>query len=100
MYNIIHTGYNSLCFTSFNLYSIQYCIKSINTTPASPNMKSLTERFIGTLRREALDHFLLFSEKQIRNIITNYVGYYSTNRMHQGIEKIPESEIQECSRVI
>ena len=44
---------------------------------------------IGTIRREALDHFLLFSEKQKRNIITNYVDYYNNYRPHQGSNKIP-----------
>jgi len=58
-------------------------------------MNTFVERLNGTIRREALDHFLLFSEKQVRNIISEYVEYYNTKRMHQGINKIPDAEIHE-----
>jgi len=56
-------------------------------------MNAFTERVIGSIRREALDHFLLFSEKQIRNIILEYVDYYNHLRPHQSIEGIPEGNI-------
>ena len=55
-------------------------------------MNAYTERVIGTIRREALDHFLLFSEKQIRNIISEYVNYYNRLRPHQGIKRIPKGD--------
>jgi len=47
------------------------------------------ERVIGTIKREALDHFLLFSEKQVSKIIKEYVHYYNNFRPHQGIDRIP-----------
>jgi transposase InsO family protein len=53
-------------------------------------MNAYTERVIGTIRREALDHFLLFSEKQIRKVLTEYIYYYNHLRPHQGIDRIPE----------
>ena len=63
-------------------------------------MNAYTERVIGTIRREALDHFLLFSEKQVRNIVSEFIEYYNTRRMHQGIGKIPDAEIVESSGAI
>jgi hypothetical protein len=45
---------------------------------------------IRSVRREALDHFLLFSEKQVRGIVSEYVDYYNTMRPHQGIHRIPQ----------
>ena len=60
-------------------------------------MNAFVERLIGTVRREALDHFLLFSEKQLRKIISEFVTYYNIQRMHQGINKIPDAEIIECT---
>jgi putative transposase len=60
-------------------------------------MNAFVERLNGTIRREALDHFLLFSEKQVRRIISEYVEYYNFQRMHQGINKIPDAEIIENS---
>ena len=52
-------------------------------------MNSYTERIIGTIRRGALDHFLLFLEKQMRNITNEYVDYYNNFRPHQGHNDIP-----------
>ena len=47
------------------------------------------ERFIGSVRREALDYYLLISETQIVNILQEYIEYYSKHP-HQGIDqKVP-----------
>jgi putative transposase len=89
---------NAPQFTSID-YS-NYGITGVNISLASPNMNSFVERLNGTIRREALDHFLLFSEKQVRQIIKEYVVYYNIQRMHKGIDKIPDAEIQESSRTI
>ena len=69
-----------------------YGINGVNTSPAAPNMNAYVERAIGSIRREALDHFLLYSEKQIKKIIREYIDYYNHNRPHQGIDRIPDGE--------
>ncbi len=56
------------------------------------NMNAFVERLNGSIRREALDHFLLISEKQVRKIIQAYVHYYNKLRPYQGINKIPEGK--------
>ena len=56
-------------------------------------MNDYVERVNGTIRREALDHFLLFSEKQVRKIVKEYMDYYNLQRPHQGINTIPNGEI-------
>ncbi len=35
----------------------------------APNLNAITERFVKSVRDEALDHFLLFSQKQVSRII-------------------------------
>lgn len=77
-----------------------YGIKGVNTCIASPNMNAYVERLNGTIRREALDHFLLFSEKQVRQIIKEYVKYYNHQRPHQGINKIPVGIIDSTTGII
>ena len=57
-----------------------------------PGMNSYVERLNGSISREALDHFLLISEKQIRKIIREYVDYHNHQRSHQGLGKIPDPE--------
>jgi putative transposase len=59
-------------------------------------MNAYVERLNGTIRHEALDHFLLFSEKQIRKIIREYVDYHNHHRPHQGIGRIPDGEINKA----
>ncbi len=83
---------NAPQFTSID-YS-WYGINGVNTSPAAPNINAYVERLNGTIRREALDHFLIISMNQVKNIISEYVKYYNTQRMHQGIDKIPDAEIQ------
>jgi putative transposase len=63
-------------------------------------MNAHVERVIGTIRREALDHFLMISEKQVRNIIKNYMHYYNHFRPHQGINRIPDEISEKGTGVI
>ncbi len=63
-------------------------------------MNAYVERLIGTIRREALDHFLLFSEKQVRKIIREYVDYYNHLRPHQGINKILDEKNDSATGII
>lgn len=71
----------------FNLNYIAYGIKGIKTSVKGPNMNALAERFVGSVRREALDYYLLISEKQVVNILHEYIDYYNSKRPHQGIEQ-------------
>ena len=71
----------------FNINYIDYGIQGIKTTVKAPNMNALAERFVGSVRREALDYYLLISEKQIVNILNEYIEYYNSKRPHPGIEQ-------------
>ena len=50
-------------------------------------MNSIAERFIGSVRREILDYFIIFSQNQLYTILKEYVEYYNIKRPHQGIEQ-------------
>ena len=45
------------------------------------------ERFIGTIRRECLDHVIVLSESHLRNILKSYLGYYHRTRTHLSLVK-------------
>ncbi len=64
-----------------------YGMNGIKTSVKAPNMNSIAERFIGSVRREILDHFIIFSQIKLYNILREYVEYYNTKRPHQGIEQ-------------
>jgi transposase InsO family protein len=55
--------------------------------PGSPWQNSYVERLIGTLRRDCLDHVLIFSERHLRGILALYAGYYNRTRTHLGLRK-------------
>ncbi len=74
----------------FNLNYSSFGINGIKTSIQAPNINALAERFVGSIRREALDYNLLFNENQIINILKEYIDYYNSKRPHQGItQRIP-----------
>jgi hypothetical protein len=68
-----------------------YNIKGVATSVRAPNMNAYAERFVSSVRREALDNFIIFNESQLRHILLQYIHYYNSRRPHQGIhQKIPD----------
>jgi transposase InsO family protein len=55
--------------------------------PGSPWQNGYAERLIGTLRRECLDHMIVFGEAHLRRILGKYVAYYNRSRIHRAPNK-------------
>jgi putative transposase len=51
----------------------------------SPNCNPHAERFVKTVRTECLRHFVIFGERHLRHLVTEFVAHYLTERHHQGI---------------
>jgi putative transposase len=62
-------------------------IELIHTPPYAPKANAICERFIGSVRRECLDHILILSEKHARHIIREYCAFFNRARPHQGIDQ-------------
>ncbi|MFH1842491.1 MAG: integrase, partial [bacterium] len=45
------------------------------------------ERVIGSIRRECLDHLVIFNERHLRRVLREYVDYYHRSRTHLGLAK-------------
>jgi len=71
----------------FDLDYFAYGIKEVKISVNAPTMNALAERFVGSVRREVLDYFLLISETQIIKILQEYVDHYNSKRPHQGIDQ-------------
>jgi transposase InsO family protein len=56
-------------------------------SPRSPWQNPYVERLIGTLRRECLDHLLVFGEQHLRQVLESYSLYYNETRTHLGLSK-------------
>jgi transposase InsO family protein len=55
--------------------------------PGSPWQNGYAERLIGTLRRECLDHMIVFGEAHLRRILGKYLTYYNGSRIHRALNK-------------
>jgi hypothetical protein len=45
------------------------------------------ERFIGSLRRECLDHVIVLSPGHLYRLVQSYLAYYHRWRTHLGLDK-------------
>ena len=66
-------------------------ITILKTPYRAPKANAICERFMGSLRRECLDHILILTPSHLRRIVVEYVAYFNRARPHQGIDqRIPE----------
>jgi transposase InsO family protein len=64
-------------------------IKVVKTSVGAPNMNAVAERFVGSVRRECLDHFIVLGEEHLRHILKSYLVHYHEQRPHQGLDNVP-----------
>ena len=55
--------------------------------PASPWQNGFAERLIGSIRRECLDHIIVFGEAHLRRILKSYADCYNSVRTHRSLHK-------------
>jgi hypothetical protein len=57
------------------------------SAPRSPWQRSYVERVIGTIRRECLDHVIVWNEASLRRHVKSFVNYYHGSRTHLSLQK-------------
>ena len=62
-------------------------IRDRPTAPRSPWQNGYCERLIGSIRRECLDHVIIFSEQHLRQVLRSYASYYNEVRTHLSLGK-------------
>jgi transposase InsO family protein len=79
-------------------------IQQVLSAPRSPWQRAYIERVIGTIRRECLDHVIVFSEASLYRHLRRFVDYYHRSRTHLGLQKdTPESrpvQAPEAGRIV
>jgi putative transposase len=61
----------------------------IRTPVRAPRANAITERFIGTLRRECLDHLLITGPRHLAAVLQEFVEHYNTHRPHRSLDQHP-----------
>src|SRR5713226_4512090 len=62
-------------------------ITEVVTAPRSPWQNAYVERVLGSIRRECLDHMVIFNERHLRRVLSSYVDYYQGTRTHLSLDK-------------
>jgi hypothetical protein len=62
-------------------------ITEIITSPSRPWQHPYAERLVGSIRRECLDHVIVFGERHLRRLLTAYLTYHHGARTHLALEK-------------
>jgi putative transposase len=67
-------------------------IKQVLSAPRSPWQRAYVERVIGTIRRECLDHVIVFDQASLSRHLRRFLDYYHHSRCHLALGKdSPES---------
>ena len=72
----------------------------IGTAVRAPLINSVCERFLGSVRRECLDHIVILGERHLRNVLEEYCfDFFNGTRPHQGLDqRVPTPISDESGR--
>jgi putative transposase len=72
-------------------------IEVLKTPFHAPRANAYCERFLGSVRRECLDHLLILHEQHLSRVLQAYVAYFNQVRPHQGLQQqIPDPPATSC----
>jgi len=61
----------------------------IKTPVRAPRANAFAQQFVGTLRRECLDHVLILGERHLRKVLAEYAQHYNGHHPHQSLQQEP-----------
>ena len=86
-----------LLFDNDTIFSseVSTSVDSLGITPKktafrSPWQNGIAERWVGSCKRELIDHVIALNESHLRRLLRDYVHYYNTDRVHTSLQDSPE----------
>ncbi len=70
---------------SFMPRALKLGIETILTPVQAPKANAIAERLVGTLRRECLDHLIIFNERHLLGLLREFVAHYNNGRPHRAL---------------
>ena len=64
-------------------------IRIIRTPVRALRANAIAERWIGTLRRECLDHLLITGQRHLATVLREYIDHYNAHRPHRSLRQHP-----------
>jgi putative transposase len=68
-------------------------ITAIRIPPRSPQANAFAERWVRTLRHELLDQTIIWNERQLRQLLDEYIEHYNTHQPHREISQRAPNDI-------
>jgi transposase InsO family protein len=83
---LLHDG-DATFDAAFGRTAEAFGLTSVRTARRSPWQNPCAERVIGSIRRECLDHVIVFNERHLRAVLRSYIAYYERSRTHLALGK-------------
>jgi putative transposase len=80
---LIHDRDSKFC-SAFQQMIDDAGVKRVPLPPRSPYLNAFAERFVRSVKEEALSRLILFGERSLRHVLTEYLTHYHEERPHQG----------------
>ena len=64
-------------------------IRILRCPVRTPRANAIAERFIGTLRRECLDHLIITGPRHLKQVLHEFIEHYNTHRPHRSLDQRP-----------
>lgn len=61
-------------------------VRCLRMPKQSPNLNAYAESFVRNIKRECLDKMVLFGERHVRYVCTQYIEHYNEERPHKGLD--------------
>jgi transposase InsO family protein len=65
----------------------------VKTPVRAPTANAFAERWVGTVRRECLDHVLILGRRHLQRVLDAYAGHYNRAKPHRSIDLQPPDPV-------